>query len=59
VDRRTFVRLIGGTAAAARPSSVYAQQTKMPVIGFLNGFSLATWASPVAGFHKGLSMIHQ
>ena len=27
----------------------------MPVIGFLNGFSLATWASPVAGFHKGLS----
>jgi putative ABC transport system substrate-binding protein len=27
----------------------------MPVIGFLNGFSLAGWASPVAGFHKGLS----
>jgi ABC-type uncharacterized transport system substrate-binding protein len=46
---------MGGAAAAARPSSVCAQQTKMPVIGFLNGFSLATWASPVAGFHKGLS----
>ena len=27
----------------------------MPVIGFLNGFSLAAWASPVGGFHKGLS----
>ena len=55
MDRRTFVRLIGGAAAAAGPPSVRAQQTSMPVIGFLNGFSLAAWASPVAGFHKGLS----
>src|SRR5262245_61433931 len=55
MDRRTFVRLIGGFAAAAGAPSARAQQTKMPVIGFLNGFSLAAWASPVAGFHKGLS----
>jgi putative tryptophan/tyrosine transport system substrate-binding protein len=55
VERRTFVRLIGGAAATAGPPSARAQETKIPVIGFLNGFSLATWASPVGGFHKGLS----
>jgi putative ABC transport system substrate-binding protein len=27
----------------------------MPVIGFLNGFSLAEWAHAVAAFHKGLN----
>ena len=27
----------------------------MPVIGFLNGFSLAEWADAVAAFHKGLN----
>lgn len=39
----------------ARPPTAHAQQTKMPVIGFLNGFSLAEWAQPVTGFRKGLS----
>ena len=27
----------------------------MPVIGFLNGFSLAEWAHAVAAFHNGLN----
>ncbi len=39
----------------ASPPTAHAQQTKMPVIGFLNGFSLAEWAQPVTGFRKGLS----
>ena len=39
----------------ASPPTAHAQQSKMPVIGFLNGFSLAEWAQPVTGFRKGLS----
>jgi ABC-type uncharacterized transport system substrate-binding protein len=53
MDRRTFNAALAG-AALAPPNAVRAQQAKMPVIGFLNGFSAAAWADPVAGFHKGL-----
>lgn len=45
--------LRGGVLAA--PLTTRAQPTKMPVIGFLNGFSLAEWAHAVAAFHKGLN----
>ena len=54
MDRRAFIgRLAGGVLAA--PLATRAQPTKMPVIGFLNGFSLAEWAHAVAAFHKGLN----
>ena len=55
MKRRNFITLLVSTAAAP-PLATRAQPTKMPVIGFLNGFSLAEWAKhAVAGFHQGLN----
>jgi putative tryptophan/tyrosine transport system substrate-binding protein len=51
--RRELLALVGG-AAAAWPIATRAQQTTVPVIGFLNSASPAEYALPVAGFHQGL-----
>jgi hypothetical protein len=43
--RRTFIVILGGTTVAG-PLAAHGQQSRMPVVGFLNG----TAASPAAPF---------
>jgi len=51
--RRGFITLIGGTALSWSLVS-HAQQTAIPVVGFLSGRSPAESAGVVNAFRKGL-----
>jgi putative tryptophan/tyrosine transport system substrate-binding protein len=52
--RRDFIKIISGSAAAW-PHAASAQQSAMPVIGFIRDGSAQGEARWVGGFHKGLS----
>ena len=51
--RRDFIVALGG--AAAMPLAAWAQQSAMPVVGFLSGRSPASDAELVAAFRRALS----
>jgi putative ABC transport system substrate-binding protein len=52
--RRDFIRLLGG-AAVAGPLPARAQQTAMPVIGYLSSRSPDDTTHLLAGFRQGLA----
>ena len=51
--RREFAAVLGG-AAVGRPLVARAQQTSLPVVGFLNSASAQGYASMAASFKQGL-----
>jgi putative ABC transport system substrate-binding protein len=54
MKRREFISLVGG-AAVAWPFAAYAQQSAMPVVGFINAAFAQNYTRQLAAFHKGLA----
>ena len=54
MQRREFIRFIG-SVAAAWPLAARAQQSALPVVGFLNAASAKDYAPQLSAFLKGLN----
>jgi hypothetical protein len=52
--RREFITVFGG-AVAAWPIAARAQQSSIPVIGFINGSSATAYAAYLQAFMRGLA----
>jgi putative ABC transport system substrate-binding protein len=52
--RREFIKVVAGSAAAAWPLAARAQQSAVPVVGFLRSTSLADSTHFVTAFRQGL-----
>jgi ABC-type uncharacterized transport system substrate-binding protein len=52
--RREFITLVGG-AVTAWPLAVRAQESKLPIVGYLGAESPTLFADGLRGFHQGLS----
>src|SRR5262245_46531123 len=53
--RREFIKLVGCSVATAWPVAARAEQSAMPVIGFLRSTPAGPFANIVAAFRQGLS----
>ena len=54
LKRREFIAVLGA-AVTARPIAARAQQSAMPVVGFLHSGSSEPMASRLSAFRKGLA----
>jgi putative ABC transport system substrate-binding protein len=54
MERREFIILLGGAAAAGWPLAAQAQQPAIPAIGYLNTRSAGEDEHLLAAFHQGL-----